>query len=81
MSRLYHSVLKNEILACSTHTYICAAPEEMYYEIIFIFFTGSTDPLGPWPLIFQFRDRFTDGRTPWRSDQPVARPLPNKNTE
>jgi hypothetical protein len=32
--------------------------------------------VGPWPLI-QFRNIFdTDGRTPWTSDQPVARPLP-----
>jgi hypothetical protein len=34
---------------------------------------------GPWPLI-QFRHFFTDGRTPWRSDQPVARPLPKHRT-
>jgi hypothetical protein len=37
-------------------------------------------PLGPWPLIFQFHDHFTDGRTPWTSDQPVARPLPKHRT-
>jgi hypothetical protein len=31
---------------------------------------------GPWPLI-QFRNHFfTYGRTPWTSDQPVARSLP-----
>jgi hypothetical protein len=31
--------------------------------------------VGPWPLL-QFRNHFyTDGRTPWTSDQPVARPL------
>jgi hypothetical protein len=31
----------------------------------------------PWTLAsaFQFHDHFTDGRTPWTSDQPVARPL------
>jgi hypothetical protein len=30
---------------------------------------------GPWPLL-QFRNLFyTVGRTPWTSDQPVARPL------
>jgi hypothetical protein len=38
------------------------------------FFTGSTDPRRPWPL-FQFHDHFTDGRTPWTSDQLVARTL------
>jgi hypothetical protein len=32
--------------------------------------------VGPWPLL-RFRNLFyTDGRTPWTSDQPVARPLP-----
>jgi hypothetical protein len=32
--------------------------------------------VGTWPLL-QFRNLFyTDGRTPWTSDQPVARPLP-----
>jgi hypothetical protein len=30
-----------------------------------------------WALVaFQFLDLFTDGRTPWTSDQLVARPLP-----
>jgi hypothetical protein len=37
-------------------------------------------PVGPWPLIFQFHDHFTDGRTPWTSDQLVARPLPKHRT-
>jgi hypothetical protein len=32
----------------------------------------------PWALAsdFQFHDHFTDGRTPWTSNQLVARPLP-----
>jgi hypothetical protein len=35
--------------------------------------------IGPWPLL-QFRNLFyTDCRTHWTSDQPVARPLPNTN--
>jgi hypothetical protein len=34
----------------------------------------------PWPL-FQFPNNFhTVGRTPWTSDQPVARPLPTHRT-
>jgi hypothetical protein len=45
-----------------------------------IFFTGSTAPLGPWPLIFQSHDRFTDGGIPWASDQLVGRPLPKHRT-
>jgi hypothetical protein len=35
--------------------------------------------VGAWSLL-QFRNLFyTDGRTPWTSDQPVARPLPTQN--
>jgi hypothetical protein len=35
---------------------------------------------GSWPLT-QFRNRFyTDGRTPWMSDQLVGRPLPTRRT-
>jgi hypothetical protein len=35
--------------------------------------------VGPWPL-FQFLNLYTDGRTPWTGDQPVARPLPTHKT-
>jgi hypothetical protein len=36
--------------------------------------------VGLWPLL-QFRNLFyTDGRTPWTGDQPVARPLPTQRT-
>jgi hypothetical protein len=38
----------------------------------------------PWALtfdFFQFHDRFTDRRTPWTSDQLVARPLPTHTTQ
>jgi hypothetical protein len=31
--------------------------------------------VGPW-LLFSFLILYTDGRTPWTEDQPVARPLP-----
>jgi hypothetical protein len=35
--------------------------------------------VGPWPLL-QFRNLFyAEGRTPWTSDQPVARPLPTQD--
>jgi hypothetical protein len=43
------------------------------------FFHWLYSPRGPWPL-FQFHDHFTDGRTPWASDQLVARPLPKHRT-
>jgi hypothetical protein len=36
--------------------------------------------VGPWSLL-QFRNLFyTDGKTPWTSDQPVLRPLPTHRT-
>jgi hypothetical protein len=36
--------------------------------------------VGPWPFL-QFRNPFyTDGRTPWTSDQPVGRLLPIHRT-
>jgi hypothetical protein len=44
------------------------------------FFHLLYSPLGPWPLLFQFHDLFTDGRTPWTSDQLVAWPLPKHRT-
>jgi hypothetical protein len=43
------------------------------------FFTGSTAPVGP-GLCFHFHDHFTDSRTPWTSDQLVARPLSKHRT-
>jgi hypothetical protein len=42
------------------------------------FFSLTLQP--SWTLIFQFRDHFTDGRIPWTSDQPVARPLSKHRT-
>jgi hypothetical protein len=65
---IYHD-LRQRIYS---HTYITV------YSHTFIqvfFFTGSTAPLGP-GLCFPFHDHFTDGRTPWASDQLVERPLP-----
>jgi hypothetical protein len=44
------------------------------------FFRWLYSLLWPWSLISQFHDHFTDGRTPWTSDQPVARPLPKRRT-
>jgi hypothetical protein len=40
------------------------------------FFHWLYNPLGPWPLLFSFMIIFTDGKTPWTSDQLVARPPP-----
>jgi hypothetical protein len=57
------------------HTYINI---RTYLHIFLL--TGST---APWALAsaFQFHDHFTDGRTPWTSDQLVARPLPKHRTQ
>jgi hypothetical protein len=49
------------------------------FQHIIFFFTGSTAPVGPGPF-FSFIIIFTDGRTPWASDQLVARPLPKYRT-
>jgi hypothetical protein len=41
--------------------------------------TGSTAPVGP-GLSFSVSWLFADGKTPWTSDQLVARPLPKHRT-
>jgi hypothetical protein len=43
-------------------------------------FSLALQPPRPWPLIFQFHDHFTVGRTPWTTDQLVAKPLPKHRT-
>jgi hypothetical protein len=48
---------------------------------MFSFFTGFTAHFGPLSTIFQFHNYFTGGRTPWTSDQLVARPLPKLRTQ
>jgi hypothetical protein len=57
-----------------------SAPERhglytLFYSSNIIFFSLALQP--PWALasVFQFHDHFTEGRTPWASDQTVARPL------
>jgi hypothetical protein len=54
-----------------------------FINVIYIkhsFIIGTTVFVGPWPLL-QFPNLFyTDERTPWTSDQPVARPLPTHRT-
>jgi hypothetical protein len=47
---------------------------------IFIFLPPLLLPLWNTGLISQFHNNFTDGRTPWTSDQLVARPLPKQRT-
>jgi hypothetical protein len=49
---------------------------------LLFFFSLSLALQPPWALAsdFQFHDYFTDGRTPWTSDQLVARPLPKHRT-
>jgi hypothetical protein len=36
--------------------------------------------VGPWPFLHFCNLYYTDGWTPWTSDQPVARPLPTPRT-
>jgi hypothetical protein len=53
------------------------------YTSYYYYSSMALQPL--WALAaFQFPNLYTVGRTPWTSDQPVARPLPtqdNPNTE
>jgi hypothetical protein len=53
--------------------------EKIYIQANF-FLSLALQP--PWALasVFQFRYHFTDGRTPWTSNQLVARPLPKHRT-
>jgi hypothetical protein len=44
------------------------------------FFHWLYSPLWTLASAFQFHDHFTDGRTPWTSNQLVARPLPKHRT-
>jgi hypothetical protein len=48
--------------------------------ILTIFFSLALQPAWALASDFQFHDHFTDGRTPWMSDQLVARPLPEHRT-
>jgi hypothetical protein len=67
------------ILTCKNTKFLkCGLSRYCYLHSSFRnlhFFHWLYSPLGPWPLLFQFHDHFTDGRTPWASDQFVSRPL------
>jgi hypothetical protein len=58
----------------------------IYFSRFHIFFYFLLPPLGGllpfWSIgqIYQFLDKFTNGRTPWTGDQLVARPLPKHKT-
>jgi hypothetical protein len=63
---------------CFTYRYILRVAN-LFILIIYPSFILSSMALQPfagrWPLL-QFRNHiYTDGRTPWTSDQPVSRPL------
>jgi hypothetical protein len=47
---------------------------------MFVCFSPLLLPLCSIGLMSQFLDHFTEGRTPWTGDQPVARPLPKHRT-
>jgi hypothetical protein len=71
-------VMKAPLLSFKTPINPITNPTPVY--IYFFFFNGSTALLlGP-GLLFSFVILFKDGRTPWKSDQPVARPLPIHRT-
>jgi hypothetical protein len=45
-----------------------------------LIFNGSFSPLRAYIFYSVPKSCFTDGRPPWTSDQPVARPLPKRRT-
>jgi hypothetical protein len=61
--------------------YIKVSSEVSSCKLLFIHSSMALQPfIEPWPLL-QFGNLFyTDGRTLWTSDQPVARPLPTRRT-
>jgi hypothetical protein len=66
----------------AVHALDCAATmigSTISYPDLIFFFNGSTALVGP-GRYFRFPDLFTGGRTPWASDQLVARPLPKHTT-
>jgi hypothetical protein len=50
------------------------------FSFIHSFIHDYSTSVGPWPLLQFHNLLFTDGKTPWTSDQPVARPLPTHRT-
>jgi hypothetical protein len=72
-----HRVRENEDSSCLNGTVtVITIPASLSLGLKPIFFRSLYSPFGVWPPIFQFHDHFTDGRTPWTSDQLVAKPLP-----
>jgi hypothetical protein len=61
---------------------ICVTKNKLqkFKNLSSLFVSLALQTLRPWPLIFQFYDNFTEGRTPWTSDQLVAKPLPKHRT-
>jgi hypothetical protein len=64
-----------------SHILKALAYKNNYSIISFIHSSMALQPfVGPWPLL-QFRNLFyTDSKTSWMRDQPVARPLPTHRT-
>jgi hypothetical protein len=50
------------------------------FASLLTFFSMALQPPSALSSAFQFHDHFTYGRTPWTSDQLVARPLPKHRT-
>jgi hypothetical protein len=62
-----------------SHTFYMPCPSHSPWSDFHSFINGCTT-LYWGPVLFQFRNVFyTDGKTPWTGDQPVARPLPTQN--
>jgi hypothetical protein len=65
--------------------WICRKPATIHSKIVgpillLLLLLWLYSPLLGLGLFFSFLIIYTDGRTPWTSDQPVARPLPTHTT-
>jgi hypothetical protein len=75
-----HSVMQAQACFFSTCLKLRNAYLNLLLLLVLFFSMAPPARSGPRPLI-QFRNHFyTDGMTPWTSDQPVARPLPKHRT-
>jgi hypothetical protein len=77
------SELKHEstcIYAVGHHNFMTWASrsvtEKLTVPTFHSFINGSSAVAGTWPFLQFLNLSYTDGRTPWMSDQHVARPLP-----
>jgi hypothetical protein len=75
---LFRTVSKIELFHCTVPKLLIR--ERFYILLLFFCFPLAVQPSWTQTSDFQFYDHFTDCRSPWTSDQFVARPLPKHRT-